>query len=191
MPSREQGWTKQMKKHAGVFTLTKRQAEALAPGKGIRRVPEEEKEPKRLPDLPLKKSGEPMDVWDARQWEEHLRELSEKHPKHFQALRSLVEGRGEEVKEGQLRDLRKWGYLARDRSPLSGVKAIMEAAYRETPDGPALVDPIDLRTPEDAATLQQAEEQMDEMRQRGIDRIARIMRRRFNKDQGDDKGRPR
>jgi hypothetical protein len=88
----------------------------------------------------------------------------------------LVERRPEEVTEQQSRDLRKWGFLARDRSPLPGARAIIEAAYRETPEGPVIVDPIDVSNPEHAATLQRAEDQLERIRKGGLDRLIRRLK---------------
>jgi hypothetical protein len=122
------------------------------------------------PDLPLKNDSGQMELGSARIWEEHVRNLLESHPEHYQALRALIEGRGEAVSEQHLRDLRKWHYLDRDRTPLPHIHAIMKAAARDTPDGPCLVDPFDLRTPESAETIQSL---TGEHRRRGLDRLLR------------------
>lgn len=153
------------------------------------RLQEEEKKPKRnRPELPLKKSGERRDVGETRDWEEDVRELLEKHPVHFRALVSLVKGRKEDVTEQQIRDLRNWLYLARDRTVLPGVRDIIETAYRETLDGPCIVDPFDLKNPDDASTLQRADEQRAEIQKGGAERLRRAI---FGRDKDEDKDRPR
>jgi len=138
-------------------------------------------------ELPLK-SGARWTIKIAKGWEDILRNLLEDHPDHFRALVSLIQGRPEAVTEQQFRDLRKWGYLARDRSPLPGARAIIEAAYRETPDGPALVESLDVRTPADAALYTRAEEQLDRLRATALDRAIRDL----DNDQPEKRGgRPR
>ena len=149
---------------------------------------EDKPDPRIGPTLPLKKGVGHMEAGWARAWEKHLRDLLEEYPEHFRALQALVEGCGGGVSKQQLRELREWGYLARDRSPLPDVQAIMMAAFRKTPDGPCLVDPIDVKTPEAAATVQRFDEQGDEGRRRGMDRLLRRLRDQ-DPEQGNDRSR--
>ena len=115
-------------------------------------------EEKKRPEFPLKGSGEPADVAVIRIWERAVRRLLEENPALFQSLRSLVEGRKDEVPKEHVQELRHELFLNRDRSVLPGPRAIIETCYRETADGPCIVDPFDVKTTADAARLQEAEE---------------------------------
>jgi hypothetical protein len=137
---------------------------------------------KKDPILPLKKSGNYMEAGRAQLFEEHLRILLERHPEHFRALHVLVEGRQEEVSKQQLRDLRQWAYLAKDYSPLPGVTAVMKAAYRATPDGPCIVDPLDAKSSADDEARKQFEQLNEQMREQGTKRLLRRLEER--RDQG-------
>ena len=129
-----------------------------------------------------------MEFGWVRNWEEDLREFLEEKPGHFRALHALVEGRSEEVTERQRRDLRRWGYLSRDLSPLPGVKAVMDAAVRQTPDGLCLVDPVNVKTPEEAEAVQRLDEQSDEQYKRNLKRLAQYFRERENDGKGEGEG---
>ncbi len=61
--------------------------------------------------MPLKRSGEKMEIRWAQFWADEMRKLLEEHPDHFQALHRLAEGNKEGVSEGHFRELREWGYL--------------------------------------------------------------------------------
>jgi hypothetical protein len=143
------------------------------------RLPEEEKPGgkswRELRDtkMPLKNGGGEMEIGSARAWEEELRILLEREPEHYQALRALVEGRREEVSEQQLHDLLKWGFLARDRTPLPGVQAVIKAAHRETADGPALADPLDVRTTEAAELVQEHDDKYEKRKMKAAEHLVR------------------
>ncbi len=64
----------------------------------------------------------------------------------------------------------------------------MSAAVRETQDGLCLVDPIDVRTPEEAATLQRLDEQLDERGKKGMYRLLRKVRRMPGEGNDQDQG---
>jgi hypothetical protein len=163
-------------------------------------LPEEGEKKQSRPQFPLKRSGEPREVAGIRFWEESVRELLEQHPAHFEAFRLLVEGRKEEVSEQHIRDLRSWLFLARDRSVLPGPRAIIESCYRETPDGPCIVDPFDVKSPADAAQLQAAEEINAKVRAATTDKVWRALhdkkarkelKRELLGDEDNDKGKDR
>jgi hypothetical protein len=143
------------------------------------RLPEDNEDKERSgqvrPVFPLKRSGEPSDVGYTRIWEQSVRKLLEEDPAHFQSLRSLVAGRIEEVSEQHIRDLGRWLFLARDRSVLPGPRAIIEACYRETPDGPCIVDPFDVKTHADAAQLREAEENNARAREETTEKLRRAL----------------
>ncbi len=132
------------------------------------------------PRLPLKNDSGSMELGWVRNWEEHVRELLERNRELYLALQALVEGHPEQVTEQQLRDLREEGYLARDLKPLPGVQAIIQAAARETPDGPCVVDPLDVRTEDTAKAVQKFDQQSEVRRER---RMARIARRLLDEDE--------
>src|ERR1700722_13642235 len=111
MKSRELKYAKRMEKTAGLPIRTDRRTapELAENGIGVAR-----KKKRAVDDeAPLKKTGERREVRATRAWEHSVRRLLENHPEHFRAFVSLVQGRAEEVTDRQLRDLRKWGYLAR------------------------------------------------------------------------------
>jgi hypothetical protein len=151
-------------------------------------VKEKGKKPAQWAKLPLKKDIGGVEMAMARFWEKELRGLLETDPEHFQALRALVEGRPAEVSKQQLRFLREELFLAPDHTPLPDVQAVMTAALRDTPDGPAIVDPFDVKRTEDAATLRRAEEEQAEFKRKMSKRILRDIKR-LRDDQ--DKGRSR
>ena len=122
--------------------------------------------------MSLKKRGETMEIRWAQFWAEHVRNLLEKHPAHFQALHRLVEGGKEGVSERQFSELREWGYLTSDRSPLPGVKALIDSAFRQTPDGSCIVDPLDVKTADDLTTIKRVEARLAEI---GIERFRRLL----------------
>lgn len=136
----------------------------------------------------LKKSGEKVEVRWAQMWEARVRKLLEKHPWHFQTLHRLVEGDKENVSKRQLKELREWGYLAPDYSPLPGVQAVMHAAFRLTPDGPCIVDPLDVKTSEDMAIMQRVDDQLGAIRAKGLEHL---YRRLADKNEEEDKGHAR
>jgi hypothetical protein len=135
------------------------------------------KKPAYRAELPLKKDGGRIEMANAHATERELRDLLERDPEHFRALRALVEGRPEEVSREHLRDLRKWAFVMRDGSIRPAVKAIMTAAVRDTPDGPALVYPLDLSNPEDAATAASVEMEFDKAERDLPKRIRQAIKR--------------
>jgi hypothetical protein len=130
--------------------------------------------------MPLKNGGE-MELGCAHSMEEWVRSLLERDPEHYQALRALVEGRHEEVSVQHIRDLHDWGFLVSDRTPIPGVQAIMEAAHRDTPDGPTLVDPLAVRTPEAAELVQEYD---DKYERRKLKATKHLLRKLFDQDDG-------
>jgi hypothetical protein len=147
---------------------------AARPGKGTRRAADAARlDPRIGPALPLKKDAGQMEVGWARRWEDGLRDLLENDPHLFRALEALVLGRPEEVSEQQFRELKESIYVLPDGSPHPDVKSIMTAACRQTPEGPAVVDPMDVRTPGEAAAVQHFDDQREKRRRRGVDRLRR------------------
>jgi hypothetical protein len=136
---------------------------------------EGEHDPRIGPTLPLKKGSGQLEMGWARRWEESLRDLLEKTPELFLALKALVEGRAEEVSEQQLSELKDSIYLLPGGSPHPEVKVVMTAACQQTPEGPAIVDSLDVRTPEVATSVQRFDDQREERRRRGIDRLRRAL----------------
>lgn len=150
-----------------------------------------EKEKKQpAPSLPLKNGAGEMDMNSARSWEEHVRDLMQRYPEHFRALIAVLDGHADELSKEHRRDLIRWSYLLRDGSPHPDIQAIMTAAYRQTPDGPCLVDPLDPKTPEDVTAMLRYDEHLEMLRQQGPERVLRDLRA-FKKDRDEGKGRPR
>lgn len=149
---------------------------------------EEEKSEPRRPELPLKRSGERRELSSTRMREDYVRSLLEQQPAHFRALVSLVKGDEEGVTEQRIEDLKSWYYLEGDGTVKPGIRDIIESAYRETPDGPCIVNPFDVTNPADAATLQRANEQLAERQQGGAERMRRAI---FGRDKDKDKDRLR
>jgi hypothetical protein len=167
---------------------TKGVAATNPPMEGPVHEDEKKKKPAYRAELPLKRGAGRIEMRDAQGWERELRDLLEHHPEHFKALRALVEGRPEEVTKEQRRLLRKWDLLGRNLAPLPDVQAVMMAAVRDTPDGTALVFPLDLASPVDAATHEQGKDELD----KGVDaRMQRVTRDMFRDDEDHGKGRPR
>jgi hypothetical protein len=138
------------------------------------------------PEMPLKNGGGRMSVIETRILEGVLRGFLEKDPEHFRALWALVDGRKAEVSKQQIRDLRRDLLLGRDLNPLPDVQAVMTAAVRDTPDGLCLVDPIDVRSAEDAAIVRHWDEELERRRQKGA---GQLWRKIFRDDKGNDRGR--
>ena len=120
--------------------------------------------------VPLKNGGDMEFGW-ARAWEKQLRNLLERHPDHYRTLQALVEGRREEANEQHIRDLQKGPFLDLDGMPWPGVQAVMKAAHRETPDGPTLVNPLEVRTTEAADLVQEFDEQRAKRHREGAERL--------------------
>ena len=111
-------------------------------------------------------------------------------PTCFKHFADLVDGQAEAVTQQQRRELRARHFLARDSSPLPGPKSIIQAAFRQVGDGPCLVDPIDVRTPEDAARLRQVDELIEQQQQERMVRLFdRFTKPRGGSDKGKGKGR--
>jgi hypothetical protein len=126
------------------------------------------------PKLPLKKSGKLMDVELAIMHVIELRRLLESYPSEFQALVALSEGRREGVSRATITLLRKCGFVRKDGSPLPGVAEVIEAAYRpETPDGPCIVDALDVKTEEHAAIMERIEAKREKRAGKGLERLLR------------------
>lgn len=155
-----------------------------------KRVPEDEKrkKPAHWAELPLKKGIDGVEMAMARFWEKELRGLLETDRTHFDALRALVEGRPEEVSKQQLHFLTEELFLAPDHIPLPDVQAVMTAALRDTPDGPAIVDPFDVRSSKDAAALKQAEKEQTEFVKGSRKNLLRDIKR-LRDDKGKEPGR--
>jgi hypothetical protein len=125
------------------------------------------------PSAPLKNGAGEMDLGMARFWEEKLRELLEQHPKHFHKLRALAEGQNPEIDTRTLSRLRRWGYLTQDLSPLPGVLQVLKASVRDSADGVCVVDPLELKTPEDVITARVATARLDHSQEAGLRRLGR------------------
>ena len=138
-------------------------------------VQEDEKEerPAHRAELPLKRDAGRMEMVIARGIARDLRELLERDPGHFQALQAIVEGRPEEASPQQRHELEEWSLLLPDGSPRPNVKVILAAALRNTPDGPAIIDPVTANCPEEAATLRRADEELEEISRKGYGRLWR------------------
>jgi hypothetical protein len=97
-----------------------------------------------------------------------------------------------------MRKLRNNLFLYRDRSVLPGIRAIIETCYRETPDGPCIVDPFDVKSPADAVRLQEAEDLDARLTRPNLEKLLRAatdkeFRKRLfiegrDDDEGEDKG---
>ena len=60
----------------------------------------------------------------------------------------------------------------------------MTAAVRETPDGLCLVDPLDVRSAEDAAAVRQFDEELAARHRKGWDNLRRLLRDDRENEQG-------
>ncbi len=151
------------------------------------RLPGEEEKPGRKAwrdlretKMPLKSGGE-MELGWARSWEEDLRLLLERHPEHYRTLQALVDGRREEASDQHIRDLQKGPFLDEAGMPRPDVQAIMKAAHRDTPDGPTLVDPLAVRTPEAAELVQEHD---DKYEKRKMTAARHLVRKLLDQDDG-------
>jgi hypothetical protein len=142
----------------------------------------------RWTELPLKKGAGRMEIVIARAFAEDLGDLLERNPEHFAALRAIVEGRSADATDAHKRDLTKWCYLMPDGSPRDHVKLLVAAAVRDTPEGPVVVDPVDITRPEDAAVLRQAAQEMKKVAKKGW---AYLERQVFETGPGDENGQVR
>jgi len=132
-------------------------------------------EKEERPRLKLKKVGRSVDVRRVAAEIKMLRRFMEACPQEFQALVSLTEGRKEGIGRTTMTILRKCGYVRRDGSPVPYFADLLKAAYRPaTPDGPCLVDPLDLRSSQDVALVENAERQTAEDAKRLIDRLRKF-----------------
>ncbi len=192
MPSRESDSTEPTEDNAGIPLSKRTRTQPPHPARKaraatmLRQKPVTEKKKDLEPPrekMPLKNSGISQEIWETRSDERHLRELLEERPDLFQALRSLVDGQSEGVTDHQRRELRRKLVVASDYSPLPWVKPILDAAFRQTPDGPCLVDPLDVRTPDEAARLEQVDTLLKQQRR---ERLVRIFKGQELED--DEKG---
>jgi hypothetical protein len=135
----------------------------------------------------LKNGAGLMDLGGARCLEDGLRDLLERYPEHFRAFHAIVEGRGEEVSKELQREMKRWGLLRSDGSPNPVFESVMVASYRETPDGPAIVDPVDLSTQDDVTALKRFDEQAEKQHSKGM---TQLLRKLIAKDKDEGKGRP-
>jgi hypothetical protein len=133
--------------------------------------------------LPLKRTGKLMDVGLASAAVAHLRMLLEEHPSEFQALIALTEGRTAGISPATITMLHESGYIQVDGSPLPVVAEALQAAYRSaTPDGPCIVDALDLKTEEDAAMVARFEERREKGVQKKLDRLLQDLLREPDDD---------
>ena len=141
-------------------------------------------EEEQVPKLPLKNGGGLMDVEVANAAVISLRRLLDENPHEFQALVALVDGRKVQVSATSIEFLRNHYFLAEDGSPLPVIAKVLHAAYRpDTPDGPCIVDPLDLHGPQDVALVQSVEEAREKRAREGPGQLLReILRKK------DDKG---
>jgi hypothetical protein len=138
------------------------------------------KKDEQRPKLPLKQVGKLTDVELAQWIVRDLRRLLEEKPREFQTLVALVEGRKEGVSRASIIHLRNKMFLAKDGSPLPAVADVVRAAYRPaTPDGPCVVDALDLQTPHDVAVAEAVEDKREKRvrKGRGLQRLLRDMSR--------------
>ena len=189
MPSQEPKATEPTDENVGVFLSKRTRKEApFAPrvARGVtllrrRRLRKGKDEPR--PTWRLKNTGEASEISEARRDAEHIRRLSEADPGLFRALQDLVEGRDRDVSRQQRRALREeWLLLGRDLAPHPWVTSIMKAALRRVPDGPCVVDPLDVRTAEDAAHIQRVENEARRRSEEWMVRCYKKLTRRPGRD---------
>jgi hypothetical protein len=114
----------------------------------------------------------------AKQWQERLTDLLEQHPQVFQTLRALVEGRKSDADSKHVKSLKKWAFLRHDETVLPDVEAVLPAVYRETLDGPCIVDPFELKTPEDTIAAAKLNQWLDTAEMQGQRAVLQELRRR-------------
>jgi hypothetical protein len=131
------------------------------------------------PKLPLKNGGGLMDIELANATVTHLRRLLEETPHEFQALVMLVDGRKEQVSAASIEFLRDGYFLAEDGSPLPVIAKVLPAAYRpDAPDGPCIVDPLDLQSPQDVDLVQRVEDAREKRAREGPGQLLRDILRK-------------
>ncbi len=104
-----------------------------------------------------------------------LAEIQKEFPVHFYVLRLMSEGQLKEVPLHICAELiNKFGEMAfsKDGCINSETLDVIDSSYRETPDGPMLVNPFELSTAEERTTLDE------------IERYVRFLKKRFFR--GDD-----
>jgi hypothetical protein len=155
---------------------------------GEKRLEEEEKKEglTRYSKVTLKNGAGLMGIGEARNVEASLRDLLDRYPDHFRAFHAIVEGHGGEVSKELRGELKRWNLLQSDGSPNSVFKTVMIAGCRETPDGPAIVDPVELRTRDDVAPLQRFADQAEKQYSK---RLTRLLRKLNEEDKDEGKGR--
>ena len=83
--------------------------------------------------------------------------LLEREPELFRSLHAIADARVAEVSEQHVIRLKDIFYLRPDGTISPDVRDVLLAAYRETPDGPALVNPFQFISAEEVRQEEQAE----------------------------------
>jgi hypothetical protein len=83
--------------------------------------------------------------------------LFQKNPNLFTALLSIARGNLDAGTAEEKESLRNGFFLRQDFSIVDSVHDVLLSAYQETPDGPTLVNPFQLETPDHARLLERLE----------------------------------
>jgi hypothetical protein len=122
------------------------------------------------------KNGSEIDAgWGITFWRA-LQSLLDQHPEHLQALLAIAKGRSEDAPARSVAFLRHGGLLLRDRTVNPDAQAVLLSAYQETAEGPVLVNPFRLDSPEQAQALESRDAERSH-------RLLRWLKRREN-DEG-------
>ena len=111
-----------------------------------------------------------------------LQGLLEQEPEAFHSLLEVARGGLRAIPEGHLSVLRNALLLRPDGTVTPGTRDVLLSAYRETPDGPALVNPFQFTSEEEVRREEQAEKNE-------LDRVRRWLREGDKPGSGGPSGR--
>ena len=120
------------------------------------------------------KNGAQIEARDGKLYYGFLCSLLAEEPEVFRGLLAFAQDQNRAMLPGhRVRLMFLGGYLEPDGSIMPKVRDVLLSAYKETPDGPMLVNPFFLSRPEQARELERMETE-------GLDWLIRELRRKEN-----------
>jgi len=107
------------------------------------------------------KNGDQVDAHSTVILYDTLVAIRDVHPRRFESLLALAQGRPSDVPSDDLEYLKEAGLVDQTGAIQADVRSVLISSYKQTPEGPVLIHPVRLESVADRVAVEKVNAELD------------------------------